>query len=85
MATYVKWGMGQDYRADSLTGEAEADLRGRFILGTPEECAEQLDELRVATGMTHFAIKPQWPGLAHEEAVTQVTRFGDEVIPLLQK
>jgi len=84
MATYVKWGMGQDYRADSLTGAAEADLRGRFILGTPEECAEQLDELRAATGMTHFALKPQWPGLAHEEAVRQVTRFGDQVVPLLQ-
>ena len=84
MSTYVKWGMGQDYRADSLTGSEEADLRGRFILGTPAECAEQLNELRVATGMTHFALKPQWPGLPHEEAMAQVTRFAAEVVPRLE-
>ena len=83
MDTYVRWGMAADYQAESLTGVDVDTLRGRFVLGTPDDCAEQLAELRQATGMTHFTIKPQWPGLPHEAAVEQVERFATEVVPRL--
>lgn len=83
MATYVKWGMGHDYQAERLTGSDADTLRGRFVLGTAEDCAAQLDELRRATGMTHFSLKPQWPGLEHPAAVEQVERFVSDVVPLL--
>jgi alkanesulfonate monooxygenase SsuD/methylene tetrahydromethanopterin reductase-like flavin-dependent oxidoreductase (luciferase family) len=85
MGTYVKWGMGKDYTSGDLTGVDSDNLKERFILGTPEDCATQLDDLRQKVGMTHFAIKPQWPGLPHAEAVEQVDRFGSEVVPLLER
>ena len=84
MGTYVKWGMGQDYTSGDLTGVDTGNLKERYVLGTPEDCAAQIDELRRQVGMTHFVIKPQWPGLPHGEAVEQVLRFGSEVVPLLE-
>jgi alkanesulfonate monooxygenase SsuD/methylene tetrahydromethanopterin reductase-like flavin-dependent oxidoreductase (luciferase family) len=54
-----------------------------FILGPPEECARALAELREETGMTHFMFKPQWPGLAHADAMRQLELFGTQVMPLL--
>jgi alkanesulfonate monooxygenase SsuD/methylene tetrahydromethanopterin reductase-like flavin-dependent oxidoreductase (luciferase family) len=84
MGTYVKWGMGQDYTSGDLTGVDTGNLKERYVLGSPEDCAAQIDELRQQVGMTHFVIKPQWPGLPHGEAIEQVLRFGSEVVPLLE-
>jgi alkanesulfonate monooxygenase SsuD/methylene tetrahydromethanopterin reductase-like flavin-dependent oxidoreductase (luciferase family) len=84
MATYVKWGMGRDYKSGDLTGVDTANLTERFILGTPEDCAEQLSDLRQNVAMTHFVIKPQWPGLPHVEALEQLERFGTQVVPLMR-
>lgn len=83
MATYVRWGMGHDYAAERLTGSDAKSLRERFVLGTAQDCADQLTELRERTGMTHFSIKPQWPGLDHKAAVEQVERLVSDVVPLL--
>lgn len=83
MATYVRWGLGADYEADRLTGWDAATLRSRFVMGTAQDCAAQLDDLRARTGMTHFSIKPQWPGLDHSRAIEQVERFVSDVAPLL--
>jgi alkanesulfonate monooxygenase SsuD/methylene tetrahydromethanopterin reductase-like flavin-dependent oxidoreductase (luciferase family) len=84
MGTYVKWGMGHDYTSGDLTGVAADNLKDRYVLGTPEDCAAQIDELRRQVGMTHFVLKPQWPGLPHGQAVEQVSRFASEVAPLLE-
>ncbi len=83
MATYVRWGMDKDYRSGDLTDVDTDNLKNRFVLGTPEDCAAQIDELRQALHMSHFVIKPQWPGLPHGAAVEQLERFGHEVVPLL--
>ena len=32
---------------------------------------------------SHFVYKPQWPGHDHAHAMSQLERFGAEVIPLL--
>lgn len=32
---------------------------------------------------SHFVYKPQWPGQDHAQTMTQLERFGTEVIPLL--
>lgn len=82
---YVKWGLGTRLNEETkgLGSQADEDIDGRFILGSPEECAEQLDALRRNLGMTHFVIKPQWFGMPHAEAMRQVELFGTKVLPLL--
>jgi alkanesulfonate monooxygenase SsuD/methylene tetrahydromethanopterin reductase-like flavin-dependent oxidoreductase (luciferase family) len=80
--TYMNWGLGGD-----LDGHHEGFGAGTvdpwFILGPPDECARQLADLRDETGMTHFMFKPQWPGLPHAEAMSQLEAFGTQVMPLL--
>ena len=85
--TYLKWGLGNTLDKDNtgFGSEADADIDGRFVLGTAEECAEELVRLKHELGMTHFMFKPQWPGLEHAEAMKQIELFGTKVIPLVQK
>lgn len=83
---YVKWGMGDRLNEETkgLGSQADEDIDARFILGSPEDCAEQLDALRRDLGMTHFILKPQWLGMPHEEALKQIELFGTKVMPLLK-
>jgi alkanesulfonate monooxygenase SsuD/methylene tetrahydromethanopterin reductase-like flavin-dependent oxidoreductase (luciferase family) len=87
--TYLKWGLGERLDKDAGKGgfgsQSDEDIDSRFILGTAEQCAEELDRLRRDLGMTHFMFKPQWPGLPHEEAMKQIELFGTRVIPLVQQ
>ncbi len=85
--TYLKWGLGDRLDEDNkgFGSQADDDIDARFILGTAEDCAEQLDALRRDLGMTQFMFKPQWPGLPHSDAMQQIELFGSRVIPLLQQ
>lgn len=84
---YLKWGLGQDLDKNNkgLGSQDDQDIVDRFILGTPEQVAEHLDNLRSDLGMTQFVFKPQWLGLPHAEAMRQLEEFGTQVIPLVQK
>jgi len=85
--TYLQWGLAQGGDLDDAGGgfgqADDAEAEGRFLLGSPAEVAEGLARLRDEVGMTHFVLKPQWPGLPHAEAMHQLERFGNEVLPLL--
>jgi len=83
---YLKWGLGGDLDSNNkgFGSQADEDIDARFILGTAEDCAEQLDALRRDLGMTEFLLKPQWFGLPHAEAMQQLELFGTKVVPLLR-
>jgi len=87
MNTYLKWGLGQRLETENQNfgSQADEDIDSRFILGTADECADALNQLREKLGMTHFMFKPQWPGLPHKEAMHQLELFGTKVIPQLVK
>jgi alkanesulfonate monooxygenase SsuD/methylene tetrahydromethanopterin reductase-like flavin-dependent oxidoreductase (luciferase family) len=81
--TYQKWGLGganTTLAAAAGRGSAQ-DIEDHFFLGTADDCAQQLAELRETVGMTHFIYKAHWQGLPHEEAMAQLERFGTGVIP----
>jgi alkanesulfonate monooxygenase SsuD/methylene tetrahydromethanopterin reductase-like flavin-dependent oxidoreductase (luciferase family) len=81
--TYLRWGLGRDLAGGGFGPAEEANILSRFIVGTPETCAEQILNLRAKVPMSHLILKPQWPGLAHREAVSQLERFCTEVVPRL--
>jgi alkanesulfonate monooxygenase SsuD/methylene tetrahydromethanopterin reductase-like flavin-dependent oxidoreductase (luciferase family) len=82
--TYLKWGLSGENTPKQLSGaELEADIESRFILGSPEQCAEQLGEMADEIGMTDFIYKPHWPGLSHNAAMEQLELFGTKLVPLL--
>lgn len=82
LATYARWGMQRELGAEPLSATPDT-LAQRFILGDPQTCAEAILALQRDVGMTHLVLKPQWPGLLHLEAMRQLERFGEQVMPLL--
>jgi alkanesulfonate monooxygenase SsuD/methylene tetrahydromethanopterin reductase-like flavin-dependent oxidoreductase (luciferase family) len=80
--TYRRWGLSGENTPVEPSGEqVRTDIADRFLLGSAADCAEQLERLRVESGMTHFVFKPHWPGLPHAEAMQQLEIFGTSVLP----
>lgn len=84
-ATYRKWGLSGENTPDQKAGsELADDIDGRFILGSPAQCADDLAAMAQEVGMTDFVFKPHWPGVPHREAMAQLEMFGTEVVPALK-
>lgn len=78
--TYAKWGLSGDNTAALRIASGGADdIDDHFVLGSPDECVDQIGSLRDRTGMTHFIYKCNWPGLPHREAMAQLELFGTRV------
>ncbi|MGQ0670285.1 MAG: LLM class flavin-dependent oxidoreductase [Actinomycetota bacterium] len=54
-----------------------------WVIGTPEEVAEGVDFYRQMLSVKQLAIVPQFPGNGYKHADEQMTRFAEEVVPLL--
>jgi alkanesulfonate monooxygenase SsuD/methylene tetrahydromethanopterin reductase-like flavin-dependent oxidoreductase (luciferase family) len=82
---YTRW--GQD---DALPGEDAFDrpldelCRDRFVLGSPEECYEDLSRY-LALGVDHLLLRMHWPGLPLSASLQSLRLLSDEVLPALRK
>jgi alkanesulfonate monooxygenase SsuD/methylene tetrahydromethanopterin reductase-like flavin-dependent oxidoreductase (luciferase family) len=82
--TYMDWGLGTMLPAGTrLDSHVDEVVRSRFLLGPPDDVAEQIEQLRADVRMSHLVLKPQWQGLEHRHSLEQLERFGSEVIPRL--
>jgi alkanesulfonate monooxygenase SsuD/methylene tetrahydromethanopterin reductase-like flavin-dependent oxidoreductase (luciferase family) len=79
---YREWGQDQ-VLPESQTFDVEFDelRRGRFILGSPESCRAQLAELIATVGPGHVLLRPQWPGMPHEQVMASLKRLTENVLP----
>lgn len=57
------------------------ELKKLYIIGTPEQCVEQLKQLRDDMGCTHVILWFNFGWLSHQEVVDQMTLFAQEVMP----
>jgi hypothetical protein len=82
---YTRW--GQD---DALPGEDAFDrpleelCRDRFILGSPEECYEELSRY-ISLGLDHLLLRMHWSGLPLSATLQSLRLLSDEVLPALRK
>ncbi len=53
----------------------------RFIIGTPEHCAEEIDKYRREVGINNIACRMVFPQAPPEETSRCIELFGSEVIP----
>ena len=84
-AIYVKWKQNEAMSdPNELTWAFDKLAKGRFILGSPEECVEQLQEYRERLGVSYFLPRFDWtPGLPQEEILASMRLFGEKVIQRL--
>jgi alkanesulfonate monooxygenase SsuD/methylene tetrahydromethanopterin reductase-like flavin-dependent oxidoreductase (luciferase family) len=54
------------------------------IVGTPDDCLQQLGRLQQVTGVEHLVAEFAWGNLPHHEAETNMRLFADRVLPTLQ-
>jgi alkanesulfonate monooxygenase SsuD/methylene tetrahydromethanopterin reductase-like flavin-dependent oxidoreductase (luciferase family) len=55
------------------------------VVGTPDDCLQQLGELHRLTGTDHLVTEFGYGGMPHEEAELNMRMFADRVLPVLQR
>ncbi|HYD06588.1 MAG TPA: LLM class flavin-dependent oxidoreductase, partial [Reyranella sp.] len=54
------------------------------IVGTPDDCLQQLGRLQQVTGLEHLVAEFSWGNLPHHEAETNMRLFAERCLPALQ-
>jgi len=54
------------------------------VVGTPDDCLQQLGELQRLTGLEHLVTEFGFGGMPHHEAELNMRLFADRVMPVLQ-
>ena len=70
---------------DSFRDKATEFYVSIQVVGTPDDCLEQLAELRRLTGLDHLITEFSFGGMPHEEAEINMRLFADRVMPVLQR
>ena len=83
---YSKWGQDKAMPGDeSLDQPLEKLLQDRFVLGSPEECYEQLRPNWEELGANHLIFRTHWAGMPLSSALHSMRLISRELIPELRK
>jgi alkanesulfonate monooxygenase SsuD/methylene tetrahydromethanopterin reductase-like flavin-dependent oxidoreductase (luciferase family) len=83
---YASW--GQDAvlpDGDTFRQPFEALLRDRFVLGSPEECYEQLRPCWEAAGANFLFFRTHWLGMPLAHALASMRLMSEELLPALRQ
>ncbi len=69
-------GLGQDF--ESLIGD-------RFLIGSPEEVAEQILALHRRLGVNHLVMSTEWAGMPESLAAETIEMIARDVFPLVRQ
>ena len=70
---------------DNLALDYDELLEDRFMLGSPEEIAEQIIAQNRMCGINHLVLQFHWVGIPHSLVLESMTRFAEEVRPLVEQ
>jgi len=84
---YQQWGQNKAMPAgdDDLGLEFDDLIRDRFLLGSPDEVAEQMLALQRATGINHLIMSVQWPGMPQSLVLDELQMLAEEVFPRVRQ
>jgi alkanesulfonate monooxygenase SsuD/methylene tetrahydromethanopterin reductase-like flavin-dependent oxidoreductase (luciferase family) len=83
---YARWGQDKVMPDKEDFGRSLDELSaGRFILGSPEECYEQLMPYWEQFGVNHLIIRTHWAGMPLSAALASIRLISDELLPALHK
>lgn len=84
---YHQWGQGQAMPEDDNDLGLDFDelIRDRFLLGSPDEVAEQMIKLNQATGINHLIMSVQWPGMPQNMVLDVLHMLAEEVFPKVRQ
>ena len=70
---------------ESFDKDFEELTKDRFVLGSPEECYEQLQPYWQEIGVNHLIFRTQWAGMPLDTALGSMRLMSEELIPELSK
>ena len=84
---YHQWGQSQAMpEGDNDLGADLDDLiRDRFLIGSPDEVADQMIAFNRATGINHLIMSTQWPGMPQSLALEELHMLAQEVFPRVRR
>jgi alkanesulfonate monooxygenase SsuD/methylene tetrahydromethanopterin reductase-like flavin-dependent oxidoreductase (luciferase family) len=83
---YAKWGQDKAMPdKDDFTRSFDELSRGRYILGSPEDCYAQLKPYWEEFGVNHLVIRTHWAGMPLSAALASMRLISDELLPALRK
>jgi alkanesulfonate monooxygenase SsuD/methylene tetrahydromethanopterin reductase-like flavin-dependent oxidoreductase (luciferase family) len=83
--SYGRWGMDRDMPAIDRLDLPLADLaRGRFVLGSPESCRQQLQRYVEELGVDYLVLRVQTPDVPQKTALHAIEWLGGHVLPELR-
>ncbi len=83
---YASWGQDAVMPGDETFRQPfESLLRDRFVLGSPEECYEQLRPCWEELGATFFFFRTHWSGMPLGHALGSMRLISDELLPALRR
>lgn len=78
---YRAWGQDRVLpESQSFDKEFDKLRQGRFILGDAASCRAQLADLIQHVAPENILLRPQWPGMPHEQVMAGLQRLTDEVL-----
>jgi len=83
---YAAWGQDKAMPEGESFDHPPAELlNDRFILGSPEECFEQLRPYWEALGTNHLVLRTHWAGMPSSVALSSMELISNELLPELRK
>lgn len=83
---FGEWGLFTGVVGDAKTHPEFDDLiSDRFIIGSPEDCAEEIVRLKQLAGCTRLVSRIQWVGMDHKHVMRTIELLGTKVAPLVEK
>src|SRR5215510_7714473 len=80
---YHQWGQSQAMPEgdNGLGAEFDDLIRDRFLIGSPDEVADQMLAIHRAIGVNHLIMSVQWPGMPQGMALEELHMLAEEVFP----
>jgi alkanesulfonate monooxygenase SsuD/methylene tetrahydromethanopterin reductase-like flavin-dependent oxidoreductase (luciferase family) len=83
---YSNWGQAKAMPSNERLDQAFDELtRDRFILGSPEDCYEQLRPYWERLGVTHFVFRTHFIGMPISSALHNMRMISTELLPELRR
>jgi alkanesulfonate monooxygenase SsuD/methylene tetrahydromethanopterin reductase-like flavin-dependent oxidoreductase (luciferase family) len=84
---YHEWGQDRQMPKgdDDFAVPFEELVGDRFLLGSPDEVAEQIVALHRALGVNHLIVSLQWPGMPQDLALDTLHLMASEVFPRVRQ
>jgi alkanesulfonate monooxygenase SsuD/methylene tetrahydromethanopterin reductase-like flavin-dependent oxidoreductase (luciferase family) len=84
--TYAAWGQDAVLPGnESFRQSLDALRRDRFVLGSPEECWEQLRPCWEEVGANFLILRTHWSGMPLGHALASMRLIGEELVPALHR